>query len=273
MIIHNNHNSGLTSVYLGSRNIAKVYSGSHLVFPITSPTPTGGTKFYATYNDDTSFSAECDGDSVLETGTTKQGGYSKYSGMTSAVIGNCIDTIWTSCFEGCGSLTSVTIPSSVTRIMGGAFQYCFSLTSVGVVGSGASIEIPNGVTGIGAYDQYGGYDGNVFENCSGLTDVVLGDQIEGIGAGAFGHCTSLRNVTIGSGLTSLGASSFGTCPNLVSVVIKATTPPTPSSVSNWNPFYGSTCPIYVEDESLNAFKTASGWSQYADRLKPLSEKP
>jgi hypothetical protein len=181
--------------------------------------------------------------------------------MTSAVIGNCIDTIWTSCFASCISLTSVTIPSSVTKIMGGAFDGCSSLTSVGVVGSGASIEIPNGVTEID--------DGSIFENCSGLTDVVLGDQIEGIGDGTFAHCTSLRNVTIGSGLTSLGASSFGTCPNLVSVVIKATTPPTPSSVSNWNPFDGSTCPILVPSASLTAYQTASGWSQYASRLQAI----
>lgn len=268
MIAHNGFLSGLTKVHYGGHDLSMVYYGSHKVFPSeTPPTPTGGTKFYAEYTGGTSFSAECDGDSVLRTGTTQQGGYSTFSAMTSAVIGDCVTKIGTSAFKDCASLTSVTIPSSVTTIMGGAFQFCNSITSVGVVGSGASIEIPNGVTGIGAYSS--DYDGSVFSNCTGLTDVVLGDQIEGIGDGAFGHCTSLTNVTIGSGLTSLGASSFSTCPNLVSVVIKATTPPTPSSVSNWNPFNGSSCPIYVPSQSINAYKTASGWSQYASRIQAI----
>lgn len=263
-------NSSINKVYYSGYTISKIYAcGGSLVWEDTPtpPTPTGA-KFSAEYAGGTSFSAECDGDSVLGTGTTRQGGYSTYSAMTSAVIGDCVTSIGASAFRDCTSLTSVTIPSSVTRIMGGAFQYCYSLTSVGVVGSGASIEIPNGVTGIGAYGQ-AGYDGSVFQNCSGLTDVVLGDQIEGIGDGAFGHCTSLRNVTIGSGLTSLGASSFGSCPNLVSVVIKATTPPTPSSESNWNPFKGSTCQILVPSQSVNAYKTASGWSQYTSRIQAI----
>lgn len=31
------------------------------------------------------------------------------------------------------------------------------------------------------------------------------------------------------------------------------------------------CPIYVPDESVDAYMTATNWSELADRIKPMSE--
>ena len=50
-------------------------------------------------------------------------------------------------------------------------------------------------------------------------------------------------------------------------------------MSTTPPTYNSTltdCPIetiYVPDSSVDAYKTATGWSQFADKFKPLSSKP
>ena len=31
--------------------------------------------------------------------------------------------------------------------------------------------------------------------------------------------------------------------------------------------------IYVPDSAVSAYKTATGWSQFASKIKPLSKKP
>lgn len=33
------------------------------------------------------------------------------------------------------------------------------------------------------------------------------------------------------------------------------------------------CPIYVPDNAVDTYKTATNWSAYADRIKPISSKP
>ena len=262
MIVYNNQ-SGLTEVYLGTSSIAEVYIGSNKVFPTVTP-PTGGTKFYAEYNDSTTYSVECDSDSILRTGTTLNGGYAKYSGMTSAVVGDCITTFSTAVFMYCRSLTSVTLSDSVTNLGGGAFKYCISLTSVGVKGSGASVEIPSGITSFA-----GGGD---FEGCSGLTSVTIGNQITEIGYGTFNNCSGLTSIDIPSGVTVIEGYAFAGCTNLQSITVNATVPPSSfGETSNWYAFDNTNnCPIYVPSESVNAYKTASGWSNYASRIQPIS---
>jgi hypothetical protein len=261
MIVYNNQ-SGLTEVYLGTSNIAEVYIGSNKVFPSdVPPTPTGGTKFYAEYNDSTTYSVECDSDSILRTGTTQIGGYAKYSGMTSAVVGDCITTFSTSVFSYCINLTSVTLSDSITNLGAGTFKYCISLTSVGVKGSGASVEIPSGITS---------FLGGEFIGCSGLTSVTIGNQITEIGYDTFADCSGLTSVTIPSGVTFIDGYAFANCTNLQRVTVNATVPPSSGGESNWNAFNDTNnCPIYVPSESVNAYKTADGWSEYASRIQAI----
>ena len=53
--------------------------------------------------------------------------------------------------------------------------------------------------------------------------------------------------------------------NNVTVVCHAVTPPSFGTFNN-NPLA-----LYVPDESVDAYKSANGWSQYAKYIKPLSE--
>lgn len=39
-----------------------------------------------------------------------------------------------------------------------------------------------------------------------------------------------------------------------------------STFSNTN-----NCPIYVPDESVDAYRTATNWTELADRIKPMSQ--
>ena len=73
-------------------------------------------------------------------------------------------------------------------------------------------------------------------------------------------------------ITSIGISTFYHCTSLNCLVVKATTPPTLYyTVFVDTPIASGTGYIYVPDESVDAYKQATNWSQYASQIKPLSE--
>ena len=88
---------------------------------------------------------------------------------------------------------------------------------------------------------------------------------------AFRNWSSLEEVTceIPSGVTNM-SGTFEGCSSLKELTLLPTTPPTYSSTLQGCSSLES---IYVPDESVDAYKTATGWLEFADKFKPLSEKP
>ena len=90
-----------------------------------------------------------------------------------------------------------------------------------------------------------------------------------ISAYTFYECTNLKVVNIPSTCTSIQAQALAYCYALKKVVCRATTPPelhAQTFMSTNSDFL-----IYVPDASLEAYKTATNWKQFADRIRPLSE--
>ena len=172
--------------------------------------------------------------------------YVAHLGLTEYNIPNIVTTIGESAFSGCSSLTSVTIPDSVTTIGRQAFYNCSSLTSV---------TIPDIVTTIGVA---------AFSGCSSLTNVTIPDRVTTIGDYAFRYCSSLTSVTIGNSVTEIGDQTFYSCSSLTSVYCKAVTPPTGGSGMFDSNASGRK--IYVPTESVEAYKSARYWKNYADAI-------
>ena len=167
--------------------------------------------------------------------------------LISVTIGNNVTKIGECAFEQCDNMTSVNIPDSVTSIGDSAFMFCESLTSV---------NIPNSVTTIGS---------GVFYYCSSLTSVTIPDSVTTIGEEAFRQCDSLTSVNIPDGVTSIGNEAFYSCNSLTSVYCKATTPPALGGTYVFDYNDGGR-KIYVPAESLEAYKRAEYWSEYADAI-------
>ena len=192
------------------------------------------------------------------------------SSLTSVTIPDSVTTIGGSTFQDCESITSVTIPESVTAIGNYAFAECDSLTSVTIpdsvttIGDAAfylcssltSVTIPDSVTTIGD---------STFCLCQSLT-VTIPNFVTRIGPKAFYRCESLESVTIPDSVTRIGYEAFSGCYSLTSVYCKATTPPVAMIfVHYWRAFdynaYGRK--IYVPMESVEAYKSAEYWKNYA----------
>lgn len=187
----------------------------------------------------------CNGEPVLSKEETFSARYS-----TSLDIGDCVTEIGEKvCYENFGAtLTTVTMTNNVTRIAEAAFDLCDALTSV---------TSSKSLTYIGPY---------AFAGCHHLASFDMPEGLTSIREMAFSGCTSFTSVTIPSTVESINYGAFNGCTGLTSVTVKAVTPPAIGSgvFTNTN-----NCPIYVPAGSIEAYKTASQWSNYSIRIEPI----
>ena len=168
--------------------------------------------------------------------------------ITSVVIPQTVTTIGSLAFGGC-TFESIIIPSSVATIGDSAFVSCTSLSSV---------MISDGIITIGS---------TAF-NSTALRSVIIPDSVTTIGSSAFATCLSLRTVVIGNGVTSIPDYTFEDCSALESVRINATNPPSLHATAFG--YTNNNFQIYVPSGSVNAYKSATGWSTYASRIQAMS---
>lgn len=104
-----------------------------------------------------------------------------------------------------------------------------------------------------------------------FTKLVLNEGLTSIGNYAFRRNSYLDKIVLPSTLTSLGSGAFWQCRGSNYIVCKATTPPTiPSTYACTT---NTNCPIYVPDDSLSVYQSASQWSTYKSRMRVLSRFP
>lgn len=103
---------------------------------------------------------------------------------------------------------------------------------------------------------------------STVVEALIKRNVVEIGHSAFYNFPYLETVTIPDSVDTIGDSAFGNCSSLTSLTVKATYPPTLGSgvFTNTN----SNLVIYVPAESVNDYKAASGWSDYASIIQAIS---
>lgn len=178
----------------------------------------------------------------------------KFEGECRAIVadGRCviIDNTFRGFAFACG-VTEYTIPSGVIRIGDGAFRGCNTLTR---------IVVPEGVEVI---------EDSAFSICNCM-EYQLPESLKTIAEYAFGANSKLRSITIPQNVNYIGEYAFDGCINLETFYCNATEVPTLGKdvfkvyIDSGRDYIG--CEIRVPAESVEAYKTAAGWSEYADYI-------
>lgn len=157
-------------------------------------------------------------------------------------------TLMINMFKGCEKLVSISqLDTSSVEDMGYMFCQCTNLTTIPQLNTSK-------VT----------YMNDMFENCSKLTtiDITHMNITSKSRSEYFAYnCYSLTKLIIRNMTTipTLGSYAFNNCYHF-----------TGTTDSTYNPQGLKDGRIYVPDDKVDALKTASGWSTYADIIVPLS---
>ena len=159
-------------------------------------------------------------------------------------------------FYGCTNLALTELPSGVTSIETGAFNGCTNL---------ALTELPSGITSM---------VNDAFNGCTNLALTELPSGVTSIKPRVFNGCTSLTEMTCLGNITTIETGAFTYCTKLSKFALpNITSVPTLSSTDAFHstPIASGTGYIYVPDDLVESFKSATNWSTYADQIKAISE--
>ena len=184
--------------------------------------------------------------------------FNKVTHIVDATIsGDCTD-IGSGAFWLCGMMGSddwngypgVTLSPHINLTNSDVFANCSNLKTFEV--PTATTVIPSGLCYV----------------CSGLTSLTIHSGVTEIDDIAFQQAVRLTTLTLPASITKIGRYSFGLCTGLTSVTLLSDTPPEIFTGVD-SPFAHTTCVFYVPAGSVEAYKTDSGWSVYANRIQAI----
>lgn len=157
-----------------------------------------------------------------------------------------LDSIDRSVFLECHNIRLKKLPANIKSIGVGSFENCTSLEIS---------EIPDAVRKIGE---------TAFSGCVGIKSLVLPKELTKIPSKAFSNC-HFKEITIQENVKLIESDAFVGCDRLATVRLLPETPP--EMLDKNLGVYLDT--IYVPAASLEAYRTAPGWSRWKDRIHPI----
>lgn len=169
-------------------------------------------------------------------------------------------SIGSKAFQNC-RIKKVTSLGSITSLPDGEFNSTYNY--IGVFARNEqlkSVSLPDSITKLGK---------GSFNRCSSLTQINIPEGVKSLGQVCFHKCSALESIELPSTVTAIEPAAFQYCTGLTRVSITADTPPSlgSSAFANCSALTG----IYVPDESVEAYKTATNWNAFADIILPLSQ--
>ena len=181
-------------------------------------------------------------------------------------------------FLNCVNLPNIVIPEGITSMEQACFKGCSNLElDLGTLGEGITrlgsecfmgcskvygeINLPN-------LEKYS--TGNINGTFQGtnITKVKNLGKVTSL-YNTFSDCAALRFVELPETMIECGFVCFMKCNSLRVLKLNSVVPPT-----YYRAFENadtSNLKIYVPDDSVEAYKQASGWATYADKIHPVSE--
>ena len=207
------------------------------------------------------------------------------------IIPNTVTSIESYAFSSCQYLETINIPNQITYLNDGVFSSSnivsiilpSNLTSIGKYvftkcSKLKTIDLPDGIISIGegAFSEAAiesitlpagltSLNKNVFSKCSKLKTITLPNGLISTEMYALSG-TAIETIDIPQGVTSIGARCFHDCTKLKSITCHAINPPTVGTYAFTN--VNKSIPVFVPNESLQSYKTKSGWKDFTD-IRPI----
>lgn len=200
--------------------------------------------------------------------------------LEEVVLPDTMKVLGTNSFAKCPVLVKINLPEGLTTINGNAFnesvnlvidKFPESLTSIGGNNFYQNknlpevINLPNLQTLGAAFMK-----SNIkrVENLGKITTTGTSNIYwpTSYGAGPFSDCKELEFVEVPATVANIGTGFVAGCTALKEIVLRNPTPATLGTA----PFNSTTCPFFVPNESVESYKSATGWSAFASRIYPLS---
>ena len=184
-------------------------------------------------------------------------------------------------FSGCGELKSITFPNTLKMLWYGygSFSSCNNLEffyGPGTTEDHHGFTITYSDVGRTLYyltpicpKDYRTEELGAIVSTSGnriIERLTLNDEITYIEDRAFTSMPSLRYLCLPSALSRLGSNTFYGCPSLDSLYVRSIVPPSYSE-DDYGHFGHDGLHIYVPMQSVEQYKSASGWSNYAQYIE------
>jgi hypothetical protein len=183
------------------------------------------------------------------------------SSMETLNLSDSLEKVEGISFGFCPNLKTVNFGKGIKKIDGWTFEGSSKVTKVNVdsiehwlnINFSTQISTPT-------YYSHSLYINNIL-----LENLIVPEGFTEIKPNAFFNCTTIKKITLPETLSFIGKYAF----YLTSAIIicKALVPPELYDANS----LGTPSIIYVPDLSVNAYKTASGWSSHASKIRPLSE--
>ena len=173
-----------------------------------------------------------------------------YCGFESLVLPQKIESIGSYAFRDFYNLKSVKLSNGIKDLGAYAFYECVSLSEV---------ELPNNLSIIPS---------GLFHS-SGIKSITIPEGYEKIESYAFYDCNKLNEIILPKSLNEISYYAFANNNSLTKITCHAITPPIlPSSKIYFN-LQNQNLKIYVPAASVNSYKEAQGWKEYADRIQAI----
>lgn len=173
-------------------------------------------------------------------------------------------------------LQYVELNSDVVGIASTAFRYSYGLKQI-IIPNNPNIVIGNNIFSAcsslldASLPNISSLPASTFNSCGSLDTVTIPNTITTLDTGAFSYCPQLKNISIPSNVASIGNTCFSGCSSLAEIHCLPTTPPTLGT----NVFGGlpASWICYVPVGYAETYKSASGWSTYADHILEEGQQP
>ena len=180
---------------------------------------------------------------------------------------NSVEYIGDYAFDNCTSLTEVAVPGSISMRVR-AFGGCTNITKVHIsdLATWCNCKFVSYTT----CSPLGPGKAELYLNGEKVVDLVIPSSISKIGHSTFAGCSSLNSVVIPRNISIIHTGAFYNCKQLKTVFCESIVPPAIvlNDYGQWNAFNGNYYGrmIYVPRQSVEAYKSADGWKDYADYI-------